>query len=66
MGVLLDLKGPVLTGARAFREGVRARPELGQADKAKELYERVAKFTIHNPTGAYAIPLAKEKLGTSE
>jgi tetratricopeptide (TPR) repeat protein len=38
---------------------------LGQKDEAMNFYRKAAAATAHNPSGAYAIPFAKKKLGTS-
>jgi tetratricopeptide (TPR) repeat protein len=38
--------------------------KLGDQAKAQELYRRILTFNNHNPTNAYARPLAKKKLGT--
>lgn len=38
--------------------------KVGDKAKAQELYRRVLTFNNHNPTNAYARPLAKKKLGT--
>jgi tetratricopeptide (TPR) repeat protein len=36
---------------------------LGEKDKAREFYTKAAAATGHNPAAAYAVPLAKRKLG---
>lgn len=41
----------------------QAYEKLGEKDKAMETYRKVMTSTAHNPTNAYARPLAKEKLG---
>jgi tetratricopeptide (TPR) repeat protein len=38
--------------------------KLGDRAKAQELYRQVLTFNNHNPTNAYARPLAKKKLGS--
>jgi tetratricopeptide (TPR) repeat protein len=38
---------------------------LGQKDEATTFYRKAAAATAHNPSGAYAIPFAKKKLGAS-
>lgn len=38
--------------------------KLGNQAQATEYYKKVLASNAHNPTGAYARPLAKEKLGT--
>jgi tetratricopeptide (TPR) repeat protein len=43
----------------------QAYEKLGDQAKAQELYRRVLTFNNHNPTNAYARPLAKKKLGGS-
>jgi uncharacterized protein HemY len=37
--------------------------KLGEKDMAMDFYRRVMGFSAHNPTTAYARPLAKKKLG---
>jgi len=39
--------------------------KLGQKDKAVESYRKAASATAHNPPAAYAVPLAKKRLGSS-
>lgn len=41
----------------------QAYEKSGEKDKAMEYYRKVMASTAHNPTNAYARPLAKEKLG---
>jgi tetratricopeptide (TPR) repeat protein len=41
----------------------QAHEKLGQEDQAKALYTKVLQSTAHNPTNAYARPLAQKKLG---
>lgn len=43
----------------------QAYEKSGQKDQAMELYKKVLTMNIHNPTGAFSRPLAKEKAGTS-
>ncbi len=38
---------------------------LGQKDQAMDFYRKAAAATAHNPATAYAVPLAKKKLGTN-
>jgi Tfp pilus assembly protein PilF len=38
--------------------------KLGDNAKAREYYERVLKSNAHNPTNAFARPLAKQKLSS--
>jgi Flp pilus assembly protein TadD len=40
----------------------QAHEKLGEDAKAKELYRKIVTFTSHNPTNAYARPLATERL----
>ena len=41
----------------------QAYEKSGQKDQAMELYKKVLAINIHNPTGAFSRPLAKEKVG---
>ncbi|MBP7570111.1 MAG: tetratricopeptide repeat protein [Acidobacteria bacterium] len=41
----------------------QAHEKLGNKDQAMEYYRKAAASNAHNPTNAYARPLAKEKLG---
>ena len=41
----------------------QAYEKSGQKDQAMELYKKVLTFNIHNPTGAFSRPLAKQKVG---
>ncbi|HSK10037.1 MAG TPA: tetratricopeptide repeat protein [Vicinamibacterales bacterium] len=41
----------------------QAHEKLGEKDKAAEYYRKVLGSNAHNPTGAFARPLAKERLG---
>jgi tetratricopeptide (TPR) repeat protein len=43
----------------------QAYEKQGEKAKAYELYRKVLTFTVHNPTNAYARPIAKQKLGIS-
>lgn len=43
----------------------QAYEKAGQKEQAMELYKKVLTMNIHNPTGAFSRPLAKEKAGTS-
>ena len=38
--------------------------KLGRTDEAMATYKKVLEFTMHNPTNAYARPLAVRKLAT--
>jgi hypothetical protein len=38
--------------------------KLGNQAQAMEYYKKALASNAHNPTGAYARPLAKQKLGT--
>ena len=42
----------------------QAYEKLGDAEKAKALYQKAAATTAHNPVGAYARPMAAKKLAT--
>lgn len=42
----------------------QAYEKSGQKDQATELYKKVLTMNIHNPTGAFSRPLAKEKVGS--
>ncbi len=37
--------------------------KLGEKQKAEDLYKKIMTISAHNPTGAYARPLARQKLG---
>jgi tetratricopeptide (TPR) repeat protein len=41
----------------------QAYEKSGQKDQAMDLYKKVLTFNVHNPTGAFSRPLAKEKVG---
>jgi tetratricopeptide (TPR) repeat protein len=43
----------------------QAYEKSGQKDQAMDLYKKVLAMNIHNPTGAFSRPLAKQKVGTS-
>jgi tetratricopeptide (TPR) repeat protein len=43
----------------------QAYEKSGQKDQATDLYKKVLTMNIHNPTGAFSRPLAKEKVGSS-
>jgi tetratricopeptide (TPR) repeat protein len=43
----------------------QAYEKSGQKEQATELYKKVLTMNIHNPTGAFSRPLAKEKVGSS-
>ena len=43
----------------------QAYEKSGQKDQATDLYKKVLTMNIHNPTGAFARPLAKQKVGSS-
>ena len=38
--------------------------KLGVEEKASEYYRKAATAIAHNPAAAYAVPLAKKKLGS--
>jgi len=42
----------------------QAYEKSGQKDQAMDLYKKVLAMNIHNPTGAFSRPLAKEKVGS--
>jgi tetratricopeptide (TPR) repeat protein len=39
--------------------------QSGDAAQAKDYYRKVLEINTHNPTNAFARPLAKKKLGVS-
>jgi len=41
----------------------QAYEKTGEKQKAEELYKKILTINAHNPTGAYARPLARQKLG---
>jgi tetratricopeptide (TPR) repeat protein len=43
----------------------QAYEKSGQKDQAMDLYKKILTMNIHNPTGAFSRPLAKQKVGTS-
>ena len=43
----------------------QAYEKSGEQQQASDYYRRVLQINVHNPTNAFARPLAKEKIGSA-